>query len=255
MSATCSPFVLFAQARSGSTVLCRALQLHPQLRVALEPFQSNYHTWKPDEPDYINLIVDIRTLEEQLAVLFSKYDGFKVLDYQLPEELYTHMLMRPDIKVIALRRRNILQQAISGFIAEQTGIWQKRDLAGDVETACQELEPIDLGDLKANIEYRCQASRYYADVLAQKPPQMCLPLCYEDLYTMDVARNRESFRSIFGFLGLSIPDGQELDDLIDPRVEKINDPATYAMLPNVRIIDEQFGSDEIGWLFGNERGA
>jgi hypothetical protein len=231
------------------------LQLHPQLRVALEPFQPKYHTWKPDEPDYINLIVDIPTLEEQLAVLFSRYDGFKVLDYQLPEDLYAHLLLRPDIKVIALRRRNILQGVVSGFIAGQTGIWQKRDLTGDVRTAYQGLEPIDLDELKARIEYGRQLTPYYMEVLAQKPSHMHLPLYYEDLYTSDVARNRESVRTVFRFLGLSMPDGQELDGLIDPRVEKINSPATYALLPNAKIIDEQFGSDETGWLFEKEQGA
>lgn len=249
MPAVSNPLVIFAQARSGSTVLWRVLQLHPQLNLALEPFQPKYHIWKPDEPDYINLIVDIRTLEEQLAVLFSKYDGFKVLDYQLPEELYTHMLLRPDIKVIALRRRDILQQAVSGFIAGQTGIWQKRDLNGDVETACQGLKPIDLDELGSRIEYGLEARQFYSEVLAQKPPHMYMPLWYEDLYTSDVASNRESFRSIFHFLGLSMPDSEELNHLIDPRIEKINSPATYALLPNAKIIDEQFGSDETGWLF------
>ena len=249
MPAVSNPIVIFAQARSGSTVLYRVLQLHPRLNLALEPFCGKYQMWSPDEPNYLELIVDIPTLEEQLAVLFSKYDGFKVLDYQLPEELYTHMLLRPDITVIALRRRNILQQAVSGFIAGQTGIWQKRDLKGDVETAYQGLKPIDLDDLKATIEYACEIRQYYAGILAQKPSHMYLPLCYEDLYTWDVAHNRESFRSVFHFLGLSMPDSQELDNLINPRVEKINNPATYALLPNAKIIDEQFGSDETGWLF------
>lgn len=249
MAEVSNQFVLFAQARSGSTTLCRVLQLHPQLHVALEPFQHKYHTWNPEEPNYIDLIMDVRTLEEQLALLFSKYDGFKVLDYQLPKELYTHMLLRPSIKVIMLGRRNILQQAVSGFIAQQTGIWQKRDLIGNLETAYQGLEPIDLDDLKTNIEYRCSTSRYYRKILTQKAPQMYLPIFYEDLFTSDLTRNQESVRSIFGFLGLSMPDGQELDDLIDPCVEKINSAATYALLPNAMIIDQQFGSDEIGWLF------
>lgn len=229
--------------------MCRVLQLHPRLRVALEPFYHKYHTWNPEEPNYIDHIVDTRTLDEQLASLLSRYDGFKVLDYQLPEDLYTRMLLRPDLKVIALRRRNTLQQAVSGFIAEQTGIWQKRDLAGAQATAYQRLEPIDLDDLKADIEYRCELSRHYMDVLAQKPSEMYLPLYYEDLYTADVARNRESVSSVFRFLGLSMPDSQELDDLVDPRVEKINSLATYALLPNAKIIDERLGSDGIGWLF------
>ncbi|MCX5673347.1 MAG: hypothetical protein NTU94_18685, partial [Planctomycetota bacterium] len=228
------------------------LQLHPQLDLALEPLCGKYRNWCPDEPEYVKLIVDIPTLEEQLAALFSKYDGFKVLDFQLPKELYTHMLLRPDITVIALRRRNVLQQAVSGFIAEQTGVWQRRDFKGEMEAACKGLEPIDLHDLKALIEYACEARQYYVEVLAQKPTNAYLPLWYEDLYTSDVGRNREAFRNVFQFLGLCMPEGQELDDLIDPRIEKINTSATYALVPNAEIINDQLGSDETGWLFDHE---
>lgn len=255
MSATSNRIVIFGQARTGSTILYRVLQLHPQIDLALEPLCGKYRNWCPDEPEYLNLIVDIPTLEEQLAALFSKYDGFKALDCQLPRDLYTHMLLRPDIAVIALRRRNVLQQAVSGFIAEQNGIWQRRDFKGEMESACQGLEPIDLDDLKILMEYICGGRQYYAEVLAQKPQGMYLSLWYEDLYTMDVAHNREAFRKAFDFLGLSMPEGPELDALIDPRIEKINSPATYALLPNAQVINKQFGSDETGWLFEEEQGA
>lgn len=254
MSTESKSFVLFAQARSGSTILLRVLQLHPRLKVALEPFYHKYHTWNPEEPNYIDHIVDIQSLEEQLALLYSRYDGFKVLDYQLPKELYMHMLLRPDIKVIALKRRNILQQAVSGFIAEQTGIWQKRDLKGELVDAYRSLEPIDLNDLKTNIEYRCEINKYYTEILMQKPSQMCLSLDYEDLYTPDVIRNRELICSVFSFLGLLVPEIKELDDLINPSIEKINSAQTYNLLPNAKIINEQLGSDETGWLFEKDQG-
>ncbi len=245
--------VIFAQARSGSTVLYRALQLHPQLKLALEPFHGSYHSWNPGERNYVDLVKDIPTLEETLATLFSLYNGFKCLDYQLPEEIYAHMLLRHDIKVIALRRRNALQQAVSGFIAEQNGIWQKRDLNGDMATACRALGPIDLYDLQSRLTYGRELTQYYTQVLAKKPPGMCTCLYYEDLYTPDLARNREAFRRVFSFLGLSIPEGPELDALIDPRVEKINSIHTYTMIPNARIIDQEFGNAETGWLFQNDR--
>ncbi len=255
MTAISHRIVIFAQPRTGGTILYRVLQLHPELNIAMEPLHPRYHTWSPGEPDYIDLIIDIPSLEEQLAVLFSRYNGIKVCDYQLSEELYTHLLLRPDIEVITLYRRNTLQQTVSGFIAEQTGFWQKRDFKGDAETAYPPLQPIDLDDLRSLVVGVGERRRLYAGVLARKPPGMCLPLYYEDLYTMDVAHNREAFRKVFDFLGLSMPDSDELDRLIDPRIEKINSPATYASVPNARTIDEQFGSDETGWLFDGEQGA
>ncbi len=249
MTAKCDPFVLFAQARSGSSNLLRVLQLHPQLHVAEEPFQQKFPLWNPGEPNYLARIVDVRSMEEQLSVLFSKYDGIKVLDYELPKDIYSYMLLRPDIKVIALRRHNLLQQAVSGFIAKQTGIWKMWDLKGDLATAYRGLQPIDLDALEENLEYRQELNQHYADILSLKPARMCLQFVYEELFTSDVAQNRAAVRNIFLFLGLSMPEGEELNNLIDPKVSKINNAGTYEMLPNVRIIDEQFGSDETGWLF------
>ncbi len=52
-----------------------------------------------------------------------------------------------------------------------------------------------------------------------------------------------------------MPECQQLDALADPRVDKINSPETYALLPNAKIIDDRFGSDETGWLFDREQGA
>jgi hypothetical protein len=250
-----NPFIIFAQARSGSTVLYRALQLHPQLHLALEPFHWKYHSWNPDEPDYLTLIKDIPSLDEQLAALFSKYNGIKILDFQLSYGLYTHLLLRPDLKIIALRRRNVLQQSVSGFIAAQTSVWQMRDMTDERKAIFEHLQPIDLNALDKEIAYRRECSQYYREVLARKPDGMYLSLVYEEFYTADVTRNRESLGKVFEFLELSLPDSPELDRLLDPRLEKINDASTYSLLPNAREIDARLGSDETGRLFDTKRSS
>jgi len=255
MSAPLKPFVIFAQPRTGSTTLLRVLQLHPQLHISEEPFYEKYHEWHPDEPNYVDLIEDIPTLEEQLTALFSRYDGIKVLSYQLPEEIYAHMLLKPELRVIALSRRNLLQQEVSGFIAKQTGIWQMSDLKGDLGCAYKDLKPVDLAELKRHMEYVAHLYRYYSDVLSRKPRDMYLQLEYEKFYTADAARNRESIQTVFQFLGLDAPRTTELDDLLNPSVSKINTPGTYAFLPNAKEIDRELGSDETGWLLGKTEDA
>jgi hypothetical protein len=49
MSPTVPQFILFAHARSGGSNLLKALQLHPLLRIAEEPFHEKYHVWHPDD--------------------------------------------------------------------------------------------------------------------------------------------------------------------------------------------------------------
>ena len=65
-------------------------------------------------------IQDVPSLGAQLAEIFTAYNGIKMLEYQLPEPLYVHLLQRPDCQVILLRRKNLLQAVVSGLIAEQT---------------------------------------------------------------------------------------------------------------------------------------
>jgi hypothetical protein len=242
-------FVLFAHPRSGSSTLLRVLQSHPRLRVAEEPFHEKYQEWTPDEPKYVDLITDVASLEDQLAALFAKYDGIKVLDYQLPPEIYTHLLLMPELKVIFLRRRNLLQAAVSLFIAKQTDVWKVWDLKGDIASAYANLEPIALDELAEHLDYARELRECYGRVIARKPAGARLIVEYEDFYTDDVARNRESARRVFDFLGLEMPASDGLDSLLDPRTSKLNYTGLYANLPNAREIDARFGSDETGWLF------
>ncbi len=249
MSPTAPKFILFAHARSGSSNLLKALQLHPWLRIAEEPFHEKYHVWHPDERKYVELITDVPSLETQLAVLFAKYNGIKVLDYQLPMELYTHLLLRPEFRVIFLQRRNLLQAVISGGIAKQTGVWKMWDLRGDLATVYAHLQPIPLDEIAQTLAYQRELQEYYRQVIVHKPKDMCLLLEYETFYTDDILQNRAAMQRVFGFLGLEMPAREELDDSLNPRTSKINSNRTYTYVPNAEEINARFGSNETGWLF------
>ena len=248
MSAAASPFILFAQARSGSSNLLRALWLHPDVRAADEPFHAKHHVYYPGEPQYISRIRDVPSLEQQLTELFAKYNGFKTLDYQLPTDIYAHLLLKPEMRVIDLRRRNLLQRVVSGFIAEQTGIWQSNVPKDQRVIAYKTLQPIEIRALKKRMRHEDQRRQYYQRVLSKKPSSLCLHVEYESLYTTELEQNRQAMRAVFAFLGLSLPDSPKLDALLNPGVAKINSADMYAFLPNAEEIDRKLGSDRTGWL-------
>lgn len=244
-------FVLFAHPRSGSSNLLRILQLHPGLRIAEEPFHPKYKIWNPSEPSYADLIKDLPSLQYHLAELFEKYNGIKVLDYQLPKSLYTHLLLWKEVKVIRLWRRNILRALVSGFIAEQTGIWKHWDAVGNKSSAYRQLDPIPLDALAQRLEYVKDLRDYYMNVLTEKPHGMCFDITYEDLYLDGSREKRQRLERLFNFLGIDLKavDTVKLDYYFNPRKAKINDAGTYELLPNSREIDERFGSREHGYLF------
>jgi len=85
------------------------LDLHPRLRVLIEPFAENFHTWERDNKNYLEQIVDAASLDTQLTEIFTEYNGIKVTSWPLSFELYLRMMMHSDRKVIFLRRENLLK--------------------------------------------------------------------------------------------------------------------------------------------------
>lgn len=116
--------ILFAHARSGSSSLLKILQLHPDLHLVEEPFHESFASWSPDNPNYRDQLHDRDSLDKQLDTIFATYNGLKVLDYQLSDDLITHLLQRPGSHVLFLRRRNLLQAVVLAMIGQQTQLWK-----------------------------------------------------------------------------------------------------------------------------------
>ena len=79
--------IFFAHPRSGSSSLLRILQLHPDLHVLEEPFNEGYTSWAPGNQDYLSRIHDTSSLDAVLAEIFEAYNGVKILNYQLADDL------------------------------------------------------------------------------------------------------------------------------------------------------------------------
>ena len=241
-------FVLFAHARSGSTSLAKSLDSHPDLRVCIEPFHHKYASWNRGAPNYVELVIDRPSLECVLAEIFATYRGIKVLDYQLPEDLYSHMLLLPSHKVILLRRRNLLQATVSGLIAEQTGVWQVSDLNASRREAYDRLSPIPLEEISKRLKYQAELQHYYRAIVAKREPGDLFRLDYEDLYTADLDRNLSTLHTLFSFLRVGMPDSGTFEPLLDPERAKIGHLMPYRLVPNSQEIDRCLGTDETGWL-------
>jgi hypothetical protein len=241
--------VLFAHARSGSSTLYRILQSHPALHIAEEPFHDKYGTWKPGEKNYVDHIHDIPSLEAQLDELYARYNGIKVLTYQLPEELYTHLLLKSELRIVYLRRKNVLQAAVSALIGGQTGVWKVWDLKQEIVEHYRDLASLPIDKLREIVEWDHASLARYSRVLDRRPKGSYVKLVYEELYTPDVAANKRVLRPVFDMLGLTMPETEELDRLLDPAITKLNSEETYRLVPNAVEIDEKLGSDETGWLF------
>ncbi|MBT3192316.1 MAG: hypothetical protein HN341_07145 [Verrucomicrobia bacterium] len=241
--------VIFAHPRTGSSNLCYMLLLHPKLKLAMEPFWHGYGALHPDERNYVDQITDIPSLEQALAELFARYNGMKILDYQLPEDVYDHLLLREDIRLIFLQRRNLLQAELSCHIADQTKVWGIEDMNEERRKIYENLAPVPVEAMASSLDYAVHLRDYYTRTVRRRPKETSLEVYYEDLYTDDLDANRASVRPVFDFLGLEMPEGDKMHYYLDPQRSKINSESTYRLLPNADELNAKFGSDDTGWLF------
>lgn len=243
--------IIFAHPRSGSTSLYKILNTHPRLNLALEPLHGDYGKWHPDEKNYIDFIGDIPSLDAALEELFYKYNGMKVLSYQLPEAVYQHLLYRPDCKVIFLWRANYLKSVVSVLIAEQTHVWQKGDL-NKTPGAYERLEPLrteGIDGIESRIKGMREGIEHWDNIISQKPEGSYFKVTYEDLYCEGVERGVARVKDIFKFLGLKTPETDQFIKFLEPENERINTAETYLAVPNIREINDRFGSKNNGYLF------
>jgi LPS sulfotransferase NodH len=244
--------ILLAWPRSGSSSLWKILQAHPGLDLMpSEPFNEGFTGWSPGNPDYLARIHDIESLDTVLAELFGRYHGIKVLSYQLGEDQLRHLILRPDLRIIFISRRNLLQTAVSDRIAKQAKLYNRWDANPErpLEQYYDSLEPLDLDDLRGYIRALATHLDWIRSVLNLRTDGHTMQLRYEDLYFAAPPAQRAQLSAVWSFLELAPLSAPEVDYCLDPRTAKLGGRETYGQLPNAAEIDASLGADETGWLF------
>lgn len=178
-------FVIFAQGRSGSTLLADLLNSHPRIFCADEPL-----TWKRRDPVRYAAACSIGHRGDTY--------GFKVKIYQLTDAqrvdpgTFLRTMAEQDWRIVHLQRRNVLRQALSSMVAEQRARYHSVDGA--------RLEPVHV-DPEALLT-RTRAREEYCTGEAEALRGLDhLSLVYEqDLLEPD--RQQATASRAFEFLGL-----------------------------------------------------
>lgn len=241
--------ILLAHPRSGSSSLYQILQLHPGLNILEEPFNEHFTEWNPENKNYRSLVFDIPSLDAQLADIFITYNGVKVLDYQLPDDLAVHLLQRSDCKIIFLRRRNLLQSIVSVLIAEQTHLWKKWEMIKPLEEYYRDLQPLDIADIEQRIRYLKAHLDFFEGVIDTRSAREAIKLTYEELYFASSAQRDRLMYDIWNLLEVMPLAHESYQNYFQPETAKINSVETYSFLPNIREIQQFCGNDETGWLY------
>jgi hypothetical protein len=249
-------FLVFSMVRCGSTTLRRLLNCHPQIRCLEEPFNPfNY------EGRYLRQATDAVALNETLQGIWRTHNGIKHTwspdgwPFVDNPTWNVELLLKPNQKVIFLRRRNLLRRLVSAHISSQTGVWGLFDSGDRRRVESFSFMPMDIDSVKAQLRTDNYMTYYYRKYLIDSGAEFT-DLFYEDLYGPLITSNCQidMLNKIFTFLGKdSIANETTLSGLkglLDPREMKLNSIETYKRIPGIEIVERECGSDETGWVFG-----
>jgi hypothetical protein len=239
--------VVVAHPRSGSNSLVEILDLHPDIAMLNEPFNENFTTWELGNENYLERVRDVSSLAAVLDEIFADYTGIKILTYQLPAELLGHVLLHRDYRVVVLRRRNLLETAVSNLIALQTNLWKTWDATAPLEDYYRALRPLDLNEVRRIIKGTQALNAQVDSVLADRRDGV-LHIAYEDLFLAPPDRQQSQLAELWSFLGVPSIEDPRVREYLDPAAVQMASIDTYGQLPNAAEINQRLGSDEIGYL-------
>lgn len=240
--------LVVAHPRSGSNSLVEILDCHPELTLLDEPFNENFSSWLPANPDYRARITGVTSLDRVVDGILADYSGFKVHTYQLETELLARLLCRRDLYVVFLRRRNLLEAVVSGLIAEQTGLWAAWDRDRALEDYYTDLAPLPVENVRDKLRQTRENLAEVAAILRTRSDGRVLELCYEDLFLGERSTRWRLAGSLWAHLGLPPCENPRVGRFLENASFRMGKPATYGRLPNLAEIEGTFGNDETGHI-------
>jgi LPS sulfotransferase NodH len=214
------PVIVLARSRTGSNLLVSLLNSHPQIRVRGEKCSR----------------LAGREVGEVLLEAFStrsprvRIAGFKVFYYHpnddSSETLWQILLGLSGLKVIHLKRENILKTLVSRKIASVEDVWKNK--GESQQERSQELPTVRFSEKElADGFAQTRAWENWGEELFQHQPTFSLT--YEDL----VQQRREMMSRVFAFLGV--------DDLgTETVLEKQNTRSLHEVIENYEELRSAF---------------
>jgi len=223
--------LLLSHQRCGSSALTRFLRLACGIRAPMEVFNrkslgKSLPGWDTGPTEKIDAHLTA-TLGENEVVKHIYGDHDPSFDARL--------VQHPGVRaVVLLWRENVHAAALSAEIARATGHYNRRPEPGE------RMRPIRPGRVRQNAE-EMRLARETTESTVRSSGKPMLSLRYEDLYQASETGRRDQVRRVIDFLGLDIT--SDFDEAFGRHLapaRKINDDETYALIPNLTQLQQEF---------------
>lgn len=212
------PFVVLATGRTGSTMVVSLLQSHPHCLCYSELYHSHHPMWFYDHMEYLNSpdtmavwrgdvdgFLDDYVYHEQpprvravgFKLLYCDLDpaaGFRRREEPWREDIVP-ALVRRGVRVVHVRRRNLLARHVSMKKADRDRVWVATSDDGAEVAASRPALELDIAECLGALEAAERTEAEYAARFAGLP--------VHDVYYEDVLEDRDAvLADLQGFLGL-----------------------------------------------------
>lgn len=221
---------MLTKSRTGSNFLVNSLQSHPNIKVFGELFRGGVDDAVKTSilnsvEDYFQDHIFNRYGREIKAVGFKIFYKHPVYDHT--GKVWQYLLSMEDLKVIHLRRENILKALVSMKIAKKTDIWKESNESKDIISKRIELTVDECRD------YFNQTRKWEEGANEKFAGNSMLELTYEEL-TSDY---QEKMRSIQEFLGVEPIE-------LQPKTAKQNPETLSELIVNYEELKRYFSGTE-----------
>jgi LPS sulfotransferase NodH len=230
-------FIVLTKPRTGSNLLVNSLQTHPEMKVFGELFRGG-----ADEATKKAILASVDGYFSERV--FRRYDksikavGFKIFYhhpvYDHSGKVWDYLLNCKDLRVIHLRRENLLRALVSMKIAEKTDVWkvsqeQSESVDKRIQLSVQEC-----------LDVFCKTRQWENEANEKFANNPVMELTYEQL-TSDYQRK---MRDVQKFLGVKPAD-------LHPLSSKQNPEALADLIVNYSDLEDHFAGTD--WeIFFNE---
>jgi len=231
--ANLNKFIVFAQGRSGSTLLIDLLNQHPDIKADPEIFNIDLYGKIAFPRPYLQGRLTLAAYQRK------KCYGFKVKPYQLTnDQQLTNALTfikeqhQAGFKIIHLQRQNVFRQALSSVLAETTNVWHIHQKA-PLSPAMPLIHPtnkinVSPTDLLAKMRERQQYQHLEATMLQNVPH---LFLSYEQ-HLYNAQQQTAAMPLIFDFLEVN----KEI--IVESNLQKITTTDWQKHVLNVEVVEK-----------------
>ncbi len=246
------PFIIVGMPRTGSTLLLRALQQHPDIQAYSELFHwleaermAAYHVihFKSAAIGFDsgtgNALEFLREWVWGQTNAHFKAVGFKIfaehaVENSSPDFFQSLLREFPGLHVIHIQRPNYLDVFVSWLMAQQTGEWFIPSDGVSAKASDKTISPAP-DEADAFFAKMESADRFFADTFSGGS---YLPIFYEDL-----SRNlQETCGQVFQFLGVGASP-------VTPLIKKQIERGIPEIIRNYRQLSEHFSGTKYSRLF------